>query len=129
MAEISLRGLTKRFGATVAVNDLTLTLASGELVALLGPSGCGKTTTLRMIAGFEAPTQGRVLLGDLDVTEAPPEKRNCGMVFQNYALFPHLTVHQNVAFGLQMRGVDRAELDRRVAEILDKVGLGELGRR
>ncbi len=129
MAEISLRGLTKRFGTTVAVNDLTLTLASGELVALLGPSGCGKTTTLRMIAGFEEPTQGRVLLGDLDVTEAPPEKRNCGMVFQNYALFPHLTVHQNVAFGLQMRGVDRAELDRRVAEILDKVGLGELGRR
>ncbi len=129
MAEISLRGLTKRFGNTVAVSNLTLTLASGELVALLGPSGCGKTTTLRMIAGFETPTEGQVLLADRDVTEAPPEKRNCGMVFQNYALFPHLTVHQNVAFGLQMRGIDRTEVDRRVAEILDKVGLGGLGGR
>ena len=129
MAEISLRGLTKRFGSTVAVHDLTLHLASGELVALLGPSGCGKTTTLRMIAGFEAPTDGRVLLGDRDVTDAPPEKRNCGMVFQNYALFPHLTVHQNVAFGLQMRGVDRAAINRRVMEILEKVGLGGLGGR
>ena len=130
MAEISLRGLTKRFGSVRAVDELTLTLASGELVALLGPSGCGKTTTLRMIAGFETPTEGRVLLGDRDVTEAPPEKRSCGMVFQNYALFPHLTVHQNVAFGLEMRpGLRRAEVDRRVAEILDKVGLAGLGRR
>jgi len=129
MAEISLRGLTKRFGNAAAVHDLTLTLASGELVALLGPSGCGKTTTLRMIAGFETPTQGRVLLGDRDVTEAPPEKRSCGMVFQNYALFPHLTVHQNVAFGLEMQGVRRDEIDRRVLEILEKVGLGGLDKR
>ena len=129
MAEISLRGLTKRFGSTVAVDDLTLSLASGELVALLGPSGCGKTTTLRMIAGFETPTAGQVRLGDRDVTDAPPEKRNCGMVFQNYALFPHLTVYQNIAFGLQMRGVDRGQIDRRVVEILDKVGLGGLGGR
>ncbi|HLW60726.1 MAG TPA: ABC transporter ATP-binding protein [bacterium] len=129
MAEISLRGLTKRFGNVVAVNELTLTFASGELVALLGPSGCGKTTTLRMIAGFETPSHGRVLLGDRDVTEAPPEKRSCGMVFQNYALFPHLTVHQNIAFGLEMQGVRRADIDRMVAEILDKVGLGGLGKR
>jgi putative spermidine/putrescine transport system ATP-binding protein len=129
MAEISLRGLTKRFGSVGAVNDLTLTLASGELVALLGPSGCGKTTTLRMIAGFETPSQGRVLLGDRDVTEASPEKRNCGMVFQNYALFPHLTVHQNVSFGLEMQGVRRAEIDHRVREILEKVGLGGLEKR
>jgi len=129
MAEISLRGLTKRFGNVAAVDDLTLTLVSGELVALLGPSGCGKTTTLRMIAGFETPTEGRVLLGDRDVTEAPPEKRNCGMVFQNYALFPHLTAHQNVAFGLEMKGVGRAEIDRRVTAILEKVGLGGLGNR
>lgn len=129
MAEIRLRGLTKRFGNTVAVNDLTLSVASGELVALLGPSGCGKTTTLRMIAGFETPTEGSVLLGDRDVTGWPPENRNCGMVFQNYALFPHLTVHQNVAFGLEMRGVDRAATHRRVAEILEKVGLGGLGGR
>src|SRR4029077_16837958 len=129
MAEIVLRELSKRFGNSTAVDDLTLTLASGELVALLGPSGCGKTTTLRMIAGFETPTRGRVILNDVDVTEAPPEKRNCGMVFQNYALFPHLTVHRNVAFGLEMQGVRRNEIDRRVTEILEKVGLGGLGKR
>src|SRR4029077_940353 len=129
MAEIVLRELSKRFGNSTAVDDLTLTLASGELVALLGPSGCGKTTTLRMIAGFETPTRGRVILNDHDVTEAPPEKRNCGMVFQNYALFPHLTVHRNIAFGLEMQGVGRNEIDRRVTEILEKVGLGGLGKR
>ena len=128
-AGISLRGLTKRFGGVTAVDDLTLDLAPGELVALLGPSGCGKTTTLRMIAGFEVPTEGRVLLGDRDVTEAPPEKRSCGMVFQNYALFPHLTVRQNISFGLEMQGVPRAEIARRVGEILDKVELGGLGPR
>src|SRR5579884_2733244 len=99
MAELRLQGLTKRFGEVVAVRDLTVTVESGELVALLGPSGCGKTTTLRMVAGFEAPTQGRVVLGGRDVTDDPPERRNCGMVFQHYALFPHLTVEQNVAFG------------------------------
>jgi ABC-type Fe3+/spermidine/putrescine transport system ATPase subunit len=129
VAGISLRGLTKRFGSVTAVDDLTLDLAPGELVALLGPSGCGKTTTLRMIAGFETPTQGRVLLGERDVTEAPPERRSCGMVFQNYALFPHLTVRQNIAFGLQMQSVPRGEIARRVGEILDKVGLGGLGAR
>jgi putative spermidine/putrescine transport system ATP-binding protein len=129
MAEIALRGLTKRFGNSTAVHNLTLTLASGELVALLGPSGCGKTTTLRMIAGFETPTEGRVILGDRDVTEASPEKRSCGMVFQNYALFPHLTVFQNVAFGLEMQRVPRPEIARRVAGILDRVGLGGLGAR
>src|SRR5438105_13929482 len=129
MAEISLRRLTKRFGTVAAVHDLTLTLASGELVALLGPSGCGKTTTLRMIAGFESPTQGRVLLAERDVTEAPPEDRNCGMVFQNYALFHHLTVHQNVSFGLQMRKLPRAAIGPRVDEILARVGLGGLGHR
>ena len=128
-AGISLRGLTKRFGGVTAVDDLTLDLAPGELVALLGPSGCGKTTTLRMIAGFETPTEGRVLLGERDVTEAPPERRSCGMVFQNYALFPHLTVRQNIAFGLQMQSVPRGEIARRVGEILDKVGLGGLGAR
>ncbi|HYM69416.1 MAG TPA: ABC transporter ATP-binding protein [bacterium] len=129
MAQITLDHLTKRFGDAAAVQDLTLELGSGELVALLGPSGCGKTTTLRMIAGFETPTEGRVRLGDLDVTDAPPEKRNCGMVFQNYALFPHLTVEQNVAFGLEMRGVGRTEVRRRAGEILDKVGLRGLSGR
>jgi len=129
MAEIVLQQLTKRFGDTLAVQELTLRLEAGELVALLGPSGCGKTTTLRMVAGFETPTEGRVLLGDRDVTDEPPERRNCGMVFQNYALFPHLTVEQNVAFGLEMRRLGRADVRRRVAEILDRVGLRGLGQR
>jgi putative spermidine/putrescine transport system ATP-binding protein len=129
MAQIVLDHLTKRFGETPAVTDLSLELASGELVALLGPSGCGKTTTLRMVAGFETPTAGRVWLADRDLTDAPPERRNCGMVFQNYALFPHLTVEQNVAFGLEMRAVERAEIRRRVADILGKVELGGLGGR
>jgi putative spermidine/putrescine transport system ATP-binding protein len=126
MADLSLRGLTRRFGDVVAVRGLTLSLSSGELVALLGPSGCGKTTTLRMVAGFDVPTQGRVFLGDRDITDDPPERRNCGMVFQHYALFPHLTVEQNVAFGLEMRGHRRPEVGRRVREILERVGLGGL---
>jgi ABC-type Fe3+/spermidine/putrescine transport system ATPase subunit len=129
MAEIRLRNLTKRFGDVRAVSDLTLDTAAGELVALLGPSGCGKTTTLRMVAGFEMPTAGQILLGDHEVTVMPPERRNCGMVFQHYALFPHLTVAQNVAFGLEMRQVPRAEAGRRVAAILDRVGLSGLDAR
>ena len=129
MAEIRLRGLTKLFGEVVAVDGLSLDAASGELIALLGPSGCGKTTTLRMVAGFEIPTAGQILLGDHDVTAQAPERRNCGMVFQHYALFPHLTVAQNVAFGLEMRQVPRAEVARRAAKILDRVGLGGLGGR
>ncbi|HEV2357581.1 MAG TPA: ABC transporter ATP-binding protein [bacterium] len=126
MAEIRLRGLTKRFAEVVAVSELTLDAASGELVALLGPSGCGKTTTLRMVAGFETPSAGRIRLGDRDVTDVAPERRNCGMVFQHYALFPHLTVAQNVAFGLEMRGVARPDVARRVSAILDRVGLAGL---
>ncbi|HEV2439355.1 MAG TPA: ABC transporter ATP-binding protein [bacterium] len=129
MAEIGLRDLTKRFGDAAAVSGLTLEAASGELVALLGPSGCGKTTTLRMVAGFETPTAGRIMLGDQDVTEVAPERRNCGMVFQHYALFPHLTVARNVAFGLEMRRVPRAEIARRVAAILERVGLAGLAGR
>ena len=130
MSSISLRSLSKRFGEVTAVDRLDLELPEGELVALLGPSGCGKTTTLRMVAGFETPTEGRILLGDRDVTRLPPERRDCGMVFQNYALFPHMTVAENVAFGLQMRGVAKAESNQRVARILEKVGLkGMAGRR
>jgi putative spermidine/putrescine transport system ATP-binding protein len=130
MSSISLRSLTKRFGEVTAVDRLDLDLPEGELVALLGPSGCGKTTTLRMVAGFEMPTEGRILLGDRDVTGLPPERRDCGMVFQNYALFPHMTVTENVAFGLQMRRVPKADARQRVAGILEKVGLkGMEGRR
>lgn len=126
MTGIRLDGVSKRFGDTVVVSGLTLALEEGELVALLGPSGCGKTTTLRMIAGFEYPSQGSIYLGDQDVTATAPERRNCGMVFQNYALFPHLTVEQNVAFGLEMRRLSRADTRRRVGDILERVGLAGL---
>lgn len=129
MADLGLVGVTKRFGEVAAVRDLTLTVRSGELVALLGPSGCGKTTTLRLVAGFEAPSEGHVLLGGRDVTGEPPERRNCGMVFQHYALFPHMTVEENVAFGLEMRRLPRAEVRRRVGEILERVGLAGLAHR
>ncbi|HET7035561.1 MAG TPA: ABC transporter ATP-binding protein [Thermomicrobiaceae bacterium] len=126
MASIELRGISKRFDAVVAVNRLSIDLREGELVALLGPSGCGKTTTLRMIAGFETPNEGEIFFGDTEVSTLPPERRNAGMVFQNYALFPHLSVFENVAYGLKMRKVAKAEIERRVSEILSKMQLSEL---
>lgn len=129
MAAIGLRDLTKRFGRVIAVNRLSLEIREGELITLLGPSGCGKTTTLRIIGGFEIPDAGEVFFGDRRVTTLPPERRDTGIVFQNYALFPHLTVNENVAFGLDVRGVPRAEIAARVAAILDKVQLGGLGGR
>src|SRR5690606_8849700 len=98
---LRLQALGKRFGETVAVRDLSLEVAEGEFLSLLGPSGCGKTTTLRMIAGFEIPTSGRILVRDRDLTRLSPQRRGVGMVFQNYALFPHLDVFENVAFGLK----------------------------
>ncbi len=126
MSSIRLRSLTKRFGSLLAVNNLDLELQQGELVAFLGPSGCGKTTTLRMIAGFERADSGEIYLGGREVTNLPPERRDAGMVFQNYALFPHLTVFENVAFGLQMRKVSKSDTRRRVADILAKVQLSGL---
>lgn len=129
MAAISLRGLTKRFGPVVAVDNLNLDLAEGGIMALLGPSGCGKTTTLRMLAGFETADAGQILLGDADVTALPPERRNTGMVFQNYALFPHLSVFRNIAFGLEMRAVPKQEVRRRVEAIIEKVQLTGLAER
>ena len=129
MSQVSLRNLAKRFGSVAAVDDVTLDVREGELVALLGPSGCGKTTTLRMIAGFIAASGGQILIGDQDVTNLPPYRRNTGMVFQGYALFPHMTVFQNVAFGLEMRKVPRADIAPRVAEALRLVQLGHLGER
>ncbi|WP_406857535.1 ABC transporter ATP-binding protein [Alsobacter sp. KACC 23698] len=123
MAYISLEGLTKRYGDHVAVEALELAVDKGEFISLLGPSGCGKTTTLQMIAGFVEPTAGRVMLDGAELNKVKPNRRGLGIVFQSYALFPHMTAAENVAFGLEMRDVSRAERDRRVAEALALVGL------
>ena len=129
MARLQLTGLTKAYGDFRAVAGVDLDIAQGELVVLLGPSGCGKTTTLRMIAGFVAPTAGAIRLGGRDITREPPWKRNTGLVFQSYALFPHLTVAQNVAFGLKMRKVPPSEIAGRLAEALRLVRLEGLAER
>jgi spermidine/putrescine transport system ATP-binding protein len=121
--EIQLLDLEKRFREVRAVDGVTLDVQAGEFFSLLGPSGCGKTTTLRMIGGFELPTGGRILLRGADVTHAPPDKRPVNMVFQNYALFPHLDVGDNIAFGLRRRHVANADIQRRVGEALELVNL------
>jgi spermidine/putrescine transport system ATP-binding protein len=126
--QIDLIGLTKRF-TEVAVDSIDLNIASGEFFSLLGPSGCGKTTTLRMIAGFEQPTGGQILLDGADVSRIPPDKRNVNTVFQNYALFPFLTVYDNVAFGLRYRKVSKQETARLVGEALDLVQMGSYAKR
>jgi putative spermidine/putrescine transport system ATP-binding protein/spermidine/putrescine transport system ATP-binding protein len=128
-ADLALSGLTKTYGETIAVDTVTFRIATGEMVALLGPSGCGKTTTLRMIAGLIEPSAGDIQIGGRSITNVPVHKRNIGMLFQNYALFPHLSVGQNIAFGLEMRGVRRAEAARRVKDALALVQLGHLGDR
>ena len=123
---VSLVGLLKRFGTGLAVDGITLEIAAGEFYSLLGPSGCGKTTTLRMIAGFEQPDAGSIRLGTQDITAVPPERRGMGMVFQSYALFPHRTVAENVAFGLRMRGMAKPAITTRVRTALDMVRLAGL---
>jgi spermidine/putrescine transport system ATP-binding protein len=128
-ADIHLEGVSKRFADTTAVDDLTLSIPRGGFFAMLGPSGCGKTTTLRMIGGFEDPTQGRVFLGGSDVTQHPPYKRDVNTVFQSYALFPHLSVERNVAFGLERKKVAKEEARKRAAEALELVQLGHLAKR
>ena len=128
-ADIHLEGVTKRFGEAVAVDDLTLSIERGAFYALLGPSGCGKTTTLRMIGGFEDPTAGVVYLGGQAVQDLPPYKRDVNTVFQSYALFPHLTVEKNVAFGLERKKVSKSETATRVGEALEMVQLGPLAKR
>ncbi|WP_369187536.1 ABC transporter ATP-binding protein [Streptomyces sp. R08] len=128
-ATVEFRGLRREFGATVALDGLDLTVRPGEFLALLGPSGCGKTTALRMLAGFEHPTSGEVLVDGKDVTDVPAHRRDAGMVFQSYSLFPHLNALDNVAFGLRMRKVRTAERRSRAAELLDLVGLGDKGER
>jgi spermidine/putrescine transport system ATP-binding protein len=127
--DVRLDRVTKRFDDVVAVDDLTLEVPRGAFFALLGPSGCGKTTTLRMIGGFEEPTGGIIYLGDSDVTGLPPYKRDVNTVFQSYALFPHLTIFENVAFGLRRRGVKGGEVRQRVTEILELVQLAGMERR
>jgi putative spermidine/putrescine transport system ATP-binding protein len=129
MARLTIEGVSKRYGEVVAIRGVTLDVADGEFVVLLGPSGCGKTTTLRVVAGFVEPDSGRVALGERDITWLPPWKRNAGLVFQNYALFPHLTVEQNVAFGLEMRKTALAETGRRVGDVLKLVRLEHLAQR
>ena len=127
---VRLDGVTKAFGDFVAVDNLDLEIGQGEFFTLLGPSGCGKTTTLRMVAGFEQPTAGRVLIEGDDVAGLPPHKRPTNTVFQSYALFPHLSVGDNVAFGLKRKKVDKDEIERRVRAELERVGLaGEINRR
>ncbi|KSV63391.1 hypothetical protein N183_35665 [Sinorhizobium sp. Sb3] len=129
MAFLQLHDLGKTYGDHIAVGGFNLAIDRGEFVCLLGPSGCGKSTTLQMIAGFVAPTNGRIVLDGRDITNLHPSKRGLGVVFQSYALFPHMTVADNVAFGLQMRGIPKPECRARVAEALELVRLGTLAER
>ncbi len=121
--------VTKRFGETIALRDFTLTIEDGEFVVLLGPSGCGKTTALRILAGLEEPTQGEVYIDEALVTDVPPKNRDIAMVFQSYALYPHMSVYDNVAFGLRMRKLPRREVDRVVRETAELLGLSDLLKR
>ncbi len=129
MAYLDITHLEKSFGPNRVVKDFNLGIEKGEFISLLGPSGCGKTTVLRMVAGFETPSSGNILIEGQDILGIPPARRKIGMVFQSYALFPNLTVAQNVAFGLKVAGVGREQSDARVAEMLGIIGLPDLGQR
>src|SRR5215471_9198640 len=128
-SEVRLDRLCKEYNRTVAVDNVSLTIEPGHMIALLGPSGCGKTTCLRMIAGLIRPTSGDVFVNHARMTDVPVHRRNVGMLFQNYALFPHLTVEQNIAFGLEMRGIDKAEAAKKVAAALSLIQLANFGER
>jgi len=128
-AELRVDGVVKRYGAVVALGGVSLSVAAGEFLTILGPSGSGKTTLLKVVAGFEFPDAGRVTVGGVDITDVSPAKRNIGMVFQNYALFPHMSVARNIAFPLQMRGVPRSEIERRVIAVMALVELRGYGER
>lgn len=123
MSRVRFEKVVKSYGSVTALQSLDLNIGEGEFLTLLGPSGCGKTTTLRLIAGFISPTSGNLYLGDEEITDLPPEKRNVGMVFQDYALFPHMTIEDNIAFGLVERGVEKETAHKRVRELLDLVSL------
>ena len=126
MAKIVLEGVTKRFKGTTAVDDLDLEVEDGEFLVIVGPSGCGKTTTLRMLAGFDTPTSGSVVIGGKRVNAMPPKDRNLAMVFQNYALFPHMTVAKNLSFGMKIRHEPRATIESEIARIADMLGIEPL---
>lgn len=127
MSFLVLEEISKQFGNFGAVENFNLQIEKGEFISFLGPSGCGKTTTLRMIAGFEKPTRGRILLDGVDITDTPPNRRNVGMVFQSYALFPNMTVAQNIGFGLRIRKMPEHEIKKRVAEMLALIHLEDRG--
>jgi iron(III) transport system ATP-binding protein len=129
VAELEIRRLAKRYSAQSVVGPLSFSVTAGEFVSLLGPSGCGKTTTLRCIAGFETPTEGGIYLDGERIDQQPPNRRNIGLVFQSYALFPHLTIFDNVAFGLRLRKLPAAEIKRRIGDALNLVGLADLADR
>ncbi len=129
MTFLELNDITKYFGQVAAVKNITLSIQQGEFLTLLGPSGCGKTTILRMIAGFENPSEGTIRLEEDDITYRPANKRPMGMVFQSYALFPHMTAEQNIAFGMKIKRLPAKQIQQRCAELLELVGLGEMGPR
>ena len=126
MAEIRLEDVTKKFGKTIVVDQISLTAADKEFLVLVGPSGCGKTTTLRMIAGLEDITEGEIYIGERPVWDVHPKDRDIAMVFQNYALYPHMTIYDNIAFGLRFKKVERREIDRRVKETAKILGIDQL---
>src|SRR5205823_6783708 len=128
MAFLELEDITKQFGRNTAVDHISLSVEQGEFLTLLGPSGCGKTTILRMVAGFEAPSEGTILLDGEDITHRAANRRPMGMVFQSYALFPHLTAEQNIAFGMTIKRQAKEQIKVRCAELLELVGLGDKGR-
>ena len=129
MVKVELKNVTKRFDNIVAADDVNLTINDGEFFTFLGPSGCGKTTTMRLVAGLEYPTEGAIFYDEKDVTPLQSYKRNTGMVFQNYALWPHLKVEENIAYGLKIRKIPKDEVNKRVEEVIDLVGLEGMGNR
>src|SRR6266849_1062263 len=126
MATVTFDHVTKKFGEVLAVNDLSLQVKDEEFLVLVGPSGCGKTTALRMVAGLEEATSGDILIGERLVNDVSPKDRDIAMVFQNYALYPHMTVYKNMAFALELRRTPREEIKKRVGAVADMLGLGHL---